>query len=281
MSVEKFVITKESSNFTVLPNKVLQNLKNPDALGLWCYLASLPPLFQFYKDSLRKHFTIGREKLDKLLAILKDSNLIKIQVVRGECGKFLNWELQVLNGDLFSSNFDEIQENINDNNNLIQNTGFQYSGSISPEYGLPVTGFSTPINTININTIQNQKLFCSSRDERDSLFETFYSSYPRHQGRTQAMKAWKKLKCEPIGEKIIEHVKARIAGEWAGKEKQFIPLPASFLNSKRWEDELEEGSTHAENQRISQLNNRQASLRHGWDVINKWESSETLPQLAP
>lgn len=105
MPVEKYVVShEEESGFTKLPNKVLQGLKNAEALGLWCYLASLPPSWTFYKTEIRSHFKMGRDKLEKLLLLLKKSNLIIVTQIRGDDGQFNDWNLKIMSG----KNFGEI-----------------------------------------------------------------------------------------------------------------------------------------------------------------------------
>lgn len=160
MSVEKLVITKDSINYTQLPNKVLQAVRDGLSLGIWAYLSSLPPSWEFYKDQIKKHFRIGREKLEKILKTLQGHNLINIQVVRGADGKFTHWALHVKSGNDFVDNFSFPEKNskkINDNNH---NTEKPYSGSNQttekPYYGEPVTGFSTPIKETTINKIKNK-----------------------------------------------------------------------------------------------------------------------------
>lgn len=99
MSVEKFIVTREESPYTNLPNKVLQGLqKHIDALGLWCSLASLPPAWEFYKNKICEDFNIGRDKLKRLFDILEKCNLIEIRQLRDEHGKYGNWSLRVKNG---------------------------------------------------------------------------------------------------------------------------------------------------------------------------------------
>lgn len=70
-------------------------------------------------------------------------------------------------------------------------------------------------------------------------FSLFWQAYPKKQGRTPAEKAWRKL--QPDAEtvrKIVEHVQARRTSEdWTKELGQFIPLPSTFLNQRRWTDE--------------------------------------------
>ena len=75
--------------------------------------------------------------------------------------------------------------------------------------------------------------------KEDESFKRFYDAYPRHEGRKPAKRAWDKLKpSEELIEAIISHVEKRKKTNWNGKDKTFIPLPATFLNQERWTDDL-------------------------------------------
>ena len=73
----------------------------------------------------------------------------------------------------------------------------------------------------------------------DDNFETFYQAYPRKIGKVNVEKWFNKNKPdEELMNKILtsleEHKKLK---QW--QDKQFIPYPATWLNQKRWEDELD------------------------------------------
>lgn len=70
-----------------------------------------------------------------------------------------------------------------------------------------------------------------------SLFNEFYSTYPKKVGREAALKAWLKNRDVITSEyeTIIASLKKQIP-LWT--EKQFIPNPATWINGKRWNDEL-------------------------------------------
>lgn len=72
-------------------------------------------------------------------------------------------------------------------------------------------------------------------------FDDFYSCYPKHTGKQAALKAWNKLKPNPqLQQLIIKAVeKQKQSQQWTKDGGQFIPLPATWLNGQRWEDELE------------------------------------------
>lgn len=95
-TIEKFRVTRDDKDYTIFPNFLLQNLKNAEALGLYVYFSSLPPHWEFHKDYLRRHFNIGRDKLEKLLRLLELSNLVQIHQERNANGKFIAAVIHVL-----------------------------------------------------------------------------------------------------------------------------------------------------------------------------------------
>jgi len=72
-------------------------------------------------------------------------------------------------------------------------------------------------------------------------FDLFWSLYPRKIGKGAAELAWKKIKPDAtLQARIIQAVKAQCKSEqWRRDQGQFIPHPATWLNGKRWEDEVE------------------------------------------
>jgi len=72
-------------------------------------------------------------------------------------------------------------------------------------------------------------------------FDDFYAAYPRRQKRAEAEKAWRKLNPSPALRQIIMSALAlhQTQDAWIKDGGQFVPLPASWLNARRWEDELE------------------------------------------
>jgi hypothetical protein len=72
-------------------------------------------------------------------------------------------------------------------------------------------------------------------------FDLFWSTFPRKIGKGAAELAWKKIKPDAtLQARIIQAVKAQCKSEqWRRDGGQFIPHPATWLNGKRWEDEVE------------------------------------------
>lgn len=76
---------------------------------------------------------------------------------------------------------------------------------------------------------------------KDSLvqFEDFYKAYPKRRNRAAAERAFKKLNPSPeLYGQMMEALDWQTKQpEWLKNNGQFIPLPASWLNGRRWDDE--------------------------------------------
>lgn len=74
---------------------------------------------------------------------------------------------------------------------------------------------------------------------KDNLFDDFWKAYPKKMAKGHAKKAWGKAIKSEQAQTIIDAT-AVYAKAQEGKDKQFIPYPASWLNAERWKDEPEE-----------------------------------------
>jgi hypothetical protein len=98
---------------------------------------------------------------------------------------------------------------------------------------------SYPINEIiEVNkTINNT--FNNTVNNKD-YFSQFWDFYPRKAGKEAARKAWEKLQPnEELMTLIANNIQERIdKGEWRKDNKSYILHASTFLNQKRWEDEV-------------------------------------------
>ena len=94
---------------------------------------------------------------------------------------------------------------------------------------------SYPINEI----IEVNNTFNNTVNNKD-YFSQFWDFYPRKAGKEAARKAWEKLQPnEELMTLIANNIKERIdKGEWRKDNKSYILHASSFLNQKRWEDEV-------------------------------------------
>jgi hypothetical protein len=73
-----------------------------------------------------------------------------------------------------------------------------------------------------------------------SEFDSFYATYPKKVAKHNAKKAWMKNKCSL--EQVLPALEAH-KKNW--KDPQFIPHPATWLNQRRWEDDITVNNTQA------------------------------------
>lgn len=80
----------------------------------------------------------------------------------------------------------------------------------------------------------------ASPSPSEDLFPKFWKLYPNKKGKAAAEKAWKKLKVtDDLFAKIAEGLGRYCSSrDWLKDDGQFIPHPATWLNGKRWEDEV-------------------------------------------
>lgn len=71
-------------------------------------------------------------------------------------------------------------------------------------------------------------------------FDKFYAGYPRKSNKQAAQQAWNKLKPDDELQSLItQDIQNRInANHWDLSQKDYIPHPSTYLNQKRWTDEI-------------------------------------------
>lgn len=69
----------------------------------------------------------------------------------------------------------------------------------------------------------------------DIDFELFWNIYPKKAARQDAEKSWNKLN---PNQQVFDLIKAHLSIAYLQTEKQFIPNASTYLNGKRWGDEI-------------------------------------------
>ena len=76
-------------------------------------------------------------------------------------------------------------------------------------------------------------------------FIQFWTLYPRKTGKLAAYEVWLKMAKKwhlnnGNFDSLMETLRKQIEYDYSKKEKQFIPLPVTWLRQGRWMDEVEE-----------------------------------------
>lgn len=74
---------------------------------------------------------------------------------------------------------------------------------------------------------------------KSDLFDQFWKQYPRKDKKAYAIKVWEKIKNLPdiFPDIMAGLAKAKESNSWKKDGGQYIPMPTSWLNARRWEDE--------------------------------------------
>ena len=92
----------------------------------------------------------------------------------------------------------------------------------------------------HVNEIEDDSTRGSA--EWGNTFDQFWDAYPRKTGKGAALRIWEKLKpdddlTEIILKSIVAHCQCR---QWTKENGQYIPHPSTWLNQRRWEDEVQD-----------------------------------------
>ena len=89
-------------------------------------------------------------------------------------------------------------------------------------------------------------------------FAAFWAAYPKKAGKADALKAWNKLAPDVVLQeqmgKALEVQKQ--SQQWRKDGGQYIPMPATWLNGRRWEDEAPQTQGEQQKKAAEEVNAR-------------------------
>lgn len=98
---------------------------------------------------------------------------------------------------------------------------------------------------------QKEKKYKERKDKenKNNLFDRFWAAYPRHIAKQSAQKCFDRLGVDDgLLEIMIQAIERQKRSEqWTKDGGQFIPYPSTWLNGRRWEDDVPvKGVVHAQ-----------------------------------
>lgn len=91
-------------------------------------------------------------------------------------------------------------------------------------------------NKNNISCNENSEI--EVLDQKEMWFESFWEIYPKHQDKKKAKQKFLKLCTNEKEYKAIMDGLRNVLPVWAKKDTKYIPMPTTWLNSERWNDEV-------------------------------------------
>ncbi len=225
-------IVKETSSrlikiqhpYEVISRDVVQSITNPIALAIHTYLLTKPDGWTVRKNEIISHFEgLGSDRYIAAMKHLQGLGLYSVAITRNELGQIVDKAI------IISAMPEKPTE--------------PQMGISGPENGdirmlaYPNVGKSP---RIDIQRCTRETEIIKYTPVVDG-FQAFYDAYPKHTGRDDALRAWKKLKPDSsLINLIMTDIHRRVEeGHWCtGKGKAYIPGPAPYLNQKKWQDEI-------------------------------------------
>lgn len=216
------------SGFAVVYRSVAQDDRlSLKARGLYVLMASLPDNWEYTIAGLAKKAGTGRDQIRSALQELLHVGYLVKEQAHGNDGKFarnvfvLQEEAPPLSGNPTTGN---------------------------PTAGKPSTGNPTENNKDKKKKERKPPI----SPEGEARFQAFWQAYPRKDAKSKAKEAWAKL--ERMGEVDPERMEAILAAvaahkrteQWQREDGRYVPMAATWLNQRRWEDEIQQATKQTE-----------------------------------
>ena len=151
-------------------------------------------------------------------------------------------------GNLKEAGHITVQMNYKEGSKHILNRYIRILGEgIQDNLHTPIRKLDDPIQDIFVD---NSTINTTSNITVNSIgdFDAFWKFYPRKASKDAARKAWIKLRPDVhVMQMIADNVKERVEkGEWRKDNQSFILHASTYLNQKRWEDEVVDQQTQTQ-----------------------------------
>lgn len=197
------------SHFTQIPNAYLRDSRlSYKARGLLAELMSHTPGFEVSRERLAANGADGDRAIRSAIAELEAVGYLERQQSRDDLNRF---------------------------GAAIWVTKDPESLANTPSVRFAPAGNAPARNAGLKNTNEKNTKKPYVQDELERQFEEFWKLYPRRQGRGGALKAFAKV-LETVKVADVIAGAERFASDPNLPQKQFIPMPATWLNQERWLD---------------------------------------------
>ena len=111
--------------------------------------------------------------------------------------------------------------------------------SSSPNLATPPPGSGYPPSQNLATEPEFKNRIEPTVEQKDLSFEIFWKAYPKKTNKEFAKRVFAKLKVDrDLLDKILHSLSIQVRTIWKDKDVQYIPHPSTWLNGKRWEDEI-------------------------------------------
>lgn len=223
--------------FTVLPNDVVRNKDlSLKTKGLLLVMQSLPPEWDFTVSGLCSITGTGKDAIGASLRELEKCGYLTREQSHGEKGKFAG-SVYVL--DVYRSPLAGFPPTGNPSADLPSaGNPPQYKKDIIQERSnIPPI---SPTGEVVRKRKRKRDAPKAAPEWKPERFAGFWSYYPRGENKQEAIRAWDALRpsdelIDAMGEALVRQKATELWQRGVG-----IPYAATWLNQRRWEDEVRE-----------------------------------------
>jgi hypothetical protein len=247
------IVQRKHNNFTIISNEAIRDPNMSwKAKGLLTLLIGNKEGWYSYKETIKKYGSDREKSVSSGLKELeKNGYLIRLRYRKKKGpNKCILGSVWLCSDTTNEFNWDDVYaqltryglEPVNTKPNCGKATSTK--GTMYQKYNERKEQLTIPINN---NTKNNNN---KSLDHLDD-FEKWYKIYPRKVSKQGAKKAWIKIQNLPKNERpsfdtlFLAVQQQSQSDQW--KDKKYIPHPSTWLNQRRWEDELESTKSNNNN----------------------------------
>jgi len=233
--IEKFegAFEKEEIGVTIIPTRTINDIRNPEALGVYVYLLARPKGWKLNVKQLREHFQCGQDKMYKILNWLLQETFIICTMLRDK-GKYTKPSYRVL------------LHRQNDTNRNVEIIPPVAETQTETEFQ-PYTENPDTVKTDTENTETYKTEIVESIEDKNNTpivpkgtecsFSLFWNLYPVKKGKKQCESRWKRLRLDEKCSSILRALQNQIENDEQWK-RGFAPNPLTYINGELWNDEI-------------------------------------------
>jgi len=201
------------SRFTPISNEILQsNILTPEEKSILVHLLSLPEDWVVYKGIIWKQMNMGRDRFNKnWKGLVEKGYILSVKMIDSKTNLITGYNHIVYEEPVLSDVCTDVQSD---------------GDSDLLKFSQPEIQSTNKVIIEESNNKQNNNI---------QTFEEFWHLYNKKVNRSESERAFKKIKSNEY-DKIREHIPIFVK---TFKDKQYQPYFSTYLNNKRWNDEIE------------------------------------------
>lgn len=209
MSIQK-IIRADNQPFAIIPNSAIRNPEiTTGAFRLLAYLMSHKDGYELTYDQIERQTTLGRYAINQAADNLTQLGYLQVERPKGLDGRFGAKHWIILDPDSDASTVGD---------STVELLHMGQSTDNKENYLLKKT------TSKDISTFESE-------------FDEFWVAYPRKTAKGAAKKAFLKAVTELGSSELVIDGAVRMSKDPNLPDAQFIPYPATWLNSEGWENE--------------------------------------------